>query len=114
MSAEPEGVAAVEGDKPTPCPTCGGPCTATTEPDYDRDYIHGNATGPRRLYESLVKGEVVAEGWAGPKRFRLRGFSMGKPFYDDYIPVHLNHCPKDGEAVLVIRAKENARTGGKE
>jgi len=110
MSAEPEGVPAVEGDKAEPCPTCGGPCTATTEPDYDRDYIHGNVTGPRRLYESLVKGEVVAQTEA----LAHIGETGGVEFYDQLFPNVLGQGRDKKVRVLVIRAKENAGTGGKE
>jgi hypothetical protein len=56
--------------------------------------------------ESLVKGEVVAEGSARP----VRGLTTQWEFFDDWYPE--GAVP----AVLVIRAarKENARTGGKE
>jgi hypothetical protein len=57
MSAEPEGVPAVEGDRAETCPTCGGPCT-TTISDLPTSHLTPN---PTPIYESLVKGEVVAE-----------------------------------------------------
>jgi hypothetical protein len=93
------------------CPTCGGLCTATTEPDYDRDYIHGNVTGPRRLYESLVKGEVVAEA----ETQAFIGDGGGIAFYNWPPITAFNTGHDETVRVLVIRAarKENARTGGK-
>jgi len=51
---------------------------------------------------AALEEEPLAVGWAGPTRFRLRRYgALGKPFYDDYIPVHLNHCPKNGKPVTV-------------
>jgi len=97
MTAEPGDIAAVEGDKPTPCPTCGGPCRGTGR-------TVSITPGVQREVESLVKGEVVAEGSARP----VRGLTTQWEFFDDWYPEGA------APAVLVIRAKENARTGGKE
>jgi len=98
MSSEPKDVASVEGNKPETCPTCGGPCT--------RPEVAG-AHG--RPYESLVKGEVVAEGQiydGGPQELAAGGILKIHPLKDDSV----------AWPVLVIRAarKENTRTGGKE
>ena len=100
MGAEPEDIAAVEGDKPEACSRCGGPCTRVRDDTLAPDQC---TAGYR--YESLVKGEVVAEGWA---RHRYDGhwefFSWSTAL------------PGLVSAVLVIRAarEENARTGGKQ
>jgi len=88
------------------CPECGGLCTREIK-----------SPGVSRL-ESLVKGEVVAEGWAGPRRWRSRwDGKTGRLVSTDFIPVWLNYQPRAGEPVLVIRAKakeDSITQGGKE
>jgi hypothetical protein len=106
MGAEPEGVAAVEGDKPTPCPTCGGPCTKEAQSAVEM------AMMATPHYRSLVKGEVVAEGLVDELQLKKWNDSLwrGGP-----LPVWKKGTETDGDIpVLVIRAKENAGTGGKE
>ena len=101
MSAEPEDIAAVEGDKFMPCPTCGGPCRRVQVGKREGfGYQH-------YVTESLVKGEVVAKGWAGPRRWRSRwDGKTGRLVSTDFIPVWLNYQPRAGEPVCVIRARE--------
>lgn len=79
------------------CPTCGGPCTKTIESTT----FYGNAKDAinRYHYESLVKGEVVADGQiydGGPQELAAGGI----------LKIH----PRDNDPVawpvLVIRAKE--------
>ena len=84
------------------CPTCGGLCTATTEPDYDRDYIHGYATGPRRLYESLVKGKVAVEGWR--ECAEANGITT---LGNEYFRVYKGRPSIYAVRVLVFKAKES-------
>jgi len=97
MSAEPEDIAAVEGDKAETCPTCGGPCTKRLKESVINLWE----------YKSLVKGEVVAEGTLNDGD--LEKWDAG----DNLLCVWkvAGDIP-----VLVVRAarKENARTGGKE
>jgi len=52
-------------------------------------------------------GEPLAEGWAGPQRFRRRVVGpMCEPVYDDYIPVWLNYQPKEGKRVAIYGVGE--------
>jgi len=80
----------------TECPTCGGPCTKTIESTT----FYGKAKDAinRYHYESLVKGKVIAEGWA-------KETTVGWNFFDGW------HAPDSEPAVLVIQ-KEEPMTGG--
>ena len=107
MSAEPEDIAAVEGDKPETCPTCGGPCTKEAQSAVEM------AMMATPHYRSLVKGEVVAdrEVTAFIADSGGFGFYIWPAFPKPEGPGH-----DEVLRVLVIRAarKENAGTGGKE
>jgi hypothetical protein len=103
MSAEPEGVPAVEGDKAETCPMCGGLCRGTGR-------TVSITPGVQREVESLVKGKVVAQTEA----LAHIGETGGVEFYDQLFPNVLGQGRDKKVRVLVIRAKENAGTGGKE
>jgi len=87
------------------CPTCGGPCTSRIVDISDE--LNPSITGKGKKYESLVKGEVVAEGWAvvvGTKNGEATEFWV----YTG--PQPLDGYP-DSFPVLVIQ-KEEPMTGG--
>ena len=122
MSAEPEDIAAVEGDKFVPCPTCGGPCTKTRDDSLTPPF-EPNAICWR--YDSLVKGEVVAEGFARPAKNYYMGLSdywsreqnCYPRTYGQQMRVFLDRKPTGSFPVLVIRAKakeDSITQGGKE
>jgi len=77
----------------TTCPTCGGPCT------WRVVMVGGDPASAE--YESLVKGEVVAEGWA---------------FMDKYSEAkwvlrwNQEESPGTRYGILVIRQKEEPMT----
>jgi len=104
MSAEPEDVAAVEGDKPETCPTCGGPCISRVEDGFDEDR-------PIKItyFEPLVKGEVVADVKENAFIADAGGVQLSFHSTANPGPGHIERV-----RVLVVRAKENAGTGGKE
>ena len=80
------------------CPTCGGPCTKDPQTAIEMGMM---ATAH---YRSLVKGEVVAEGWAE------EGDWCDGKHGDRHLPVYSKRA-EDGSGreefpVLVIRAKK--------
>jgi len=84
----------------TTCPTCGGPCT------WRVVMVGGDPASAE--YESLVKGEVVAAGWATPERIYF-GRGMVRAVGHREIRVFTQEQPKGSFPVLVIKEKEDSK-----
>jgi len=96
MSAEPEDVAGVEGDKPETCPTCGGLCTKDPQTPVEM------AMMATPHYRSLVQGEVAVEGWrecAVANDITTLG--------NEYLRVYKDRPSTSAVRVLVFKAKES-------
>jgi len=79
-----------------------------------RDWLNSQCDYPdegtfNALDEAIaaLEAKPLAEGWAGPQRFRRRVVGpMCEPVYDDYIPVWLNYQPKEGKRVAIYGVGE--------
>jgi len=92
----------------TKCPTCGGPCTKIVASTV----FYGKAKEPidRYKYDSLVKGEMVAEGVIGKNH--LKRWAEDPDF--EVLPVWRSAGMENEMPVLVIKKEDsvNQNIGG--
>jgi len=88
MNAKPEHV---------PCPNCGGPCTKIEE----KVLVENGFPFVMERWESLVKGKVVAKGWA------WQGLNTHWLF-----TTLESGVPRRAEPALIVIKKENSMIQG--
>jgi len=74
-------------------------------------YSQGNQStfGLDALLHALEAEKPLAEGWAGPRRWRSRwDAQLGRLISIDFIPVWLNYQPKEGRRVAIYAREEGA------